>query len=70
MKTLKFNTNIKCSGCVAKVTPHLDAVEGIEKWNVDIYNPSKPLTVETENLSADEVKAIVEKAGFNAEPAQ
>lgn len=67
MRTLKFKTNIKCSGCVAKVTPHLDEAKGIEKWEVDIYNPSKPLTVETGNLSEEEVKAIVEKAGFNAE---
>ena len=68
MKTLKFNTNIKCMGCVEKVTPHLNSAEGIEKWEVDIYNPSKPLTVETENLSPEEVKAIVEKAGFKADP--
>lgn len=67
MTTLKFKTNIKCSGCVAKVTPHLDEAKGIESWNVDIYNPSKPLTVVTENLSEEEVKAIVQKAGFNAE---
>ena len=68
MKTLKFKTNIKCSGCIAKVTPHLNEAEGIEKWEVDIYNPSKPLTVETSDLSEEEIKAIVEKAGFNAEP--
>ncbi len=70
MNTLQFKTNIKCSGCVAKVSPHLDAAEGIQEWNVDIYNPSKPLTVEAEGLSEEEVKAIIERAGFSAEPTQ
>lgn len=70
MRTLKFKTNIKCSGCIAKVIPHLDEAQGIDKWEVDIYNPAKPLTVETGTLSEEEVKAIIEKAGFNAEPIQ
>ena len=39
MKTLKFKTNIKCTGCVAKVTPFLNDEKGIEKWDVDIFNP-------------------------------
>jgi copper chaperone len=68
MKTLKFKTNIKCSGCVAKVTPHLNEAKGIEKWEVDIYDPAKPLTVETNDLSAEEVKELISNAGFNAEP--
>ncbi len=29
METLKFKTNINCGGCVAKVTPELNATEGI-----------------------------------------
>jgi len=67
MKTLKFKTNIKCSGCVATVTPHLDQVEGIENWEVDINNPDKVLSVQTEEVSAEEVRQTVEKAGFKAE---
>jgi copper chaperone len=67
MKTLQFKTNIKCGGCIAAVTPHLDQVEGIEKWEVDTANPDKVLSVETENLSADEIKQAVEKAGYKAE---
>ena len=39
----------------------------IKEWEVDTQNPSKILTVETEDLSAEEVKQIVEKAGFKAE---
>jgi copper chaperone len=67
MKTLKFKTNINCSGCMAGITPHLNGADGIEKWEVDTNNPQKILTVETEHLSADEVAAVVTKAGFKAE---
>lgn len=67
MSTLKFKTTIKCSGCLANTTPHLNAVEGIEKWEVDIMNPSKILTVETAGATERDVIAAVEKAGYTAE---
>jgi copper chaperone len=67
MKTLKFKSNIKCMGCVSRVTPVLNNAESIEKWNVDIYNPQKTLTVETDSLNAKEVADLLEKAGFTAE---
>ena len=54
-------------GCVSRVSPVLNEAEGIEKWNVDIYDPQKTLTVETETLNAREVANLVEKAGFRAE---
>ncbi|WP_420317872.1 heavy-metal-associated domain-containing protein [Ekhidna sp.] len=67
MNTLKFKTTIKCSGCLANVTPHLNAAEGIEKWEVDIMNPNKILIVETAGASEGDVIAAVEKAGYTAE---
>ena len=67
MKQYQFKTNINCGGCVAKVTPVLNQNEEIKEWNVDTNNPNKILTIETENLGEDEVKAIVSKAGFKAE---
>ena len=67
MKQYQFKTNINCSGCVAKITPHLNAAKDVKEWKVDTTNPAKVLTVETENLGADEVETIVAKAGFKAE---
>lgn len=67
MKTLKFKTNIKCTGCVAKVTPFLNDEKGIEKWDVDILNPEKILSVETESINSDKIIEAIEKAGFKAE---
>lgn len=68
MKTLKFKTNIKCGGCVAAVTPHLNAVEGVAgNWQVDLQNPDRVLTVQTEGAGPDTIKEAVQKAGYKAE---
>ena len=67
MKQYQFKTNINCSGCVEKVTPVLDQNKGISDWKVDTNNPNKILTVETESLNEEQVKEIVQKAGFKAE---
>jgi copper chaperone len=66
MKTSKFKTTIKCSGCVATVTPFLNEAIGENNWQVDLNNPSRILTVTGEN---DETKVIqaLEKAGYKAE---
>ncbi|MDX5347844.1 MAG: heavy-metal-associated domain-containing protein [Hymenobacteraceae bacterium] len=67
MKTLKFKTNINCGGCVSSVTPFLNNDKNISHWEVDTNNPEKILTVQGENVTADEVKALVNEAGFKAE---
>jgi copper chaperone CopZ len=66
METIKFKTTIKCSGCLAKVTPHLNEALGEHNWDVDITVPSKVLTVAGQH---DETKVMstVERAGFKAE---
>lgn len=67
MSELKFKTNIKCSGCLAKVTPHLDKLEGIEKWDVDIADANKVLTVNSELVNDAQVITAVAEAGYQAE---
>lgn len=60
-----FKTNINCGGCIAKVTPFLDGESQIDNWEVDTENPNKILTVETEDLSKEEIMKLVESAGFD-----
>ena len=68
MQTLKFKTNIKCSGCIAKSTPYLNEAVGEDNWEVDINNPNKVLTVATnDGVEPTKVIKAVEAAGFNAE---
>ena len=67
METLKFKTNIKCGGCIAAVTPHLNQLSGIKNWQVDTINPDKILTVDSDGLSANEIILKIQKAGYTAE---
>lgn len=63
---MKFETNIKCSGCVATATPHLNEAAGEGTWNFDMQ--SKVLTVQTGKASAQDVVKAMEKAGYKATP--
>ncbi|MGI8950517.1 MAG: heavy-metal-associated domain-containing protein [Chitinophagaceae bacterium] len=67
METLKFKTNINCGGCVARVTPVLNANKGIENWEVNTNNPDKILTVQTSFLKPENIIQEVNKAGFKIE---
>jgi copper chaperone len=66
MESLKFKTTIKCSGCVAKVTPFLNEALGEDNWEVDYNNPQKVLTVVDEKDQQKVIQAV-EKAGYKAE---
>lgn len=62
-----FATNINCGGCIAKVTPFINAVEGVINWSVDTTHPQKILMVETKNQQAEKIIEAVRKAGFQIE---
>jgi copper chaperone len=63
----QFKTNIQCGGCVEAVSPYLDANNEIKHWEVDINNPNKVLTVETDHLSGEMIRNIIKIAGYSAE---
>jgi copper chaperone len=67
MKTLQFKTTIKCAGCLEKVTPFLNEKLTPEEWEVDIFNPSKILTVNSDKMTEEEVEEKVKQAGFQIE---
>jgi len=67
MNTLKFKTNVNCGGCIATITPHLNQLKGIIKWNVDTTNPLKILTVETQDLTPGDIVDLLGKAGYKAD---
>jgi copper chaperone CopZ len=66
-KTYQFKTNINCSGCVAKVKPHMDGAQGISQWEVDTNNKDKVLTVKSDGMTQDQIMETVQKAGFRIE---
>ena len=69
MKPHTFKTNIKCSGCIAQITPYLNEAAGEDHWNVDLQNPHKILTV-TGSTDDTKIREAVQKAGFTAEKVQ
>ncbi len=66
-KKYLFKTNINCSGCLATVSPFLNAAEGIVSWTVDITNKDKVLTVHPDGISPEGVVEVVKKSGFKIE---
>jgi copper chaperone len=67
MKSLTFKTNINCSACVARVTPSLNELAGVNNWTVDINNSNKILEVKTDTLIESDIIQKLSTAGFKAE---
>lgn len=68
MKTLKFKTNIKCTGCIEKITPSLNKEVGDANWHVDLQDPNKTLTVQVDDGKQYKVVEALESIGYNASP--
>jgi copper chaperone len=68
MSTLRFKTTINCGGCIKAVTPTLNKEVGAGNWQVDTVNLDKILTITDAQVSAAQVKAAIEQAGFEAVP--
>lgn len=67
MGTAQFKTNIKCSGCIATVTPVLNELAGEGNWEVDLLSPDKVLKISADKVNEQEVKTAMEKVGYRAE---
>ena len=66
MEKLKFKTNIKCGGCVAAVTPHLNELAGENNWEVDLADERRVLSVSAD-VPATKVQEALAKAGYKGE---
>ncbi|HCW06541.1 MAG TPA: hypothetical protein DGG95_04155 [Cytophagales bacterium] len=67
--TTKFKTNIKCDGCVAKVTPSLNEIAGESHWSVDLKDPQRILTIDSE-MDEQKINLALNKVGYKAERLQ
>ena len=71
MQTLRFKTDLKCAGCMYAIKPYMDALEGIESWDVDLDSKEKIVEVVTKTATKDEIKKAIEdaisEAGYSAE---
>jgi len=67
IKVLHFKTNINCGGCIAKVTPYLDAKVGKGTWQVATENRDKILTITNPTVATEEIISAVKEAGYKIE---
>lgn len=70
MNTLQFKTNINCGNCIKSVTPFLNALETVNRWQVNTEVSDKILSVETDESETEvtqQVMQAVQEAGFRIE---
>ena len=67
MEILIFKTNLSSTKSVKKIKNHLDEMEGIIQWNVDLEDRDKVLRVKTENLDPGFIMELVTTKGFECE---
>ena len=64
METIKFKTNIKCSGCVEKVGPLLNELTGENNWEVDLESPDRILSVNNNDIEVEKIIEAIKKLGY------
>jgi copper chaperone CopZ len=71
MKTIKFKSSLKCSGCVSAIKPFMDSVPEIDSWSVDLNNPDKVIEIHTlkeyDNSLSDKISKGISKIGYTTE---
>lgn len=64
MDKYKFKTNINCNACKSAVTPFLNKESRISKWDVDLSDPERILSVEGDNIDSKEIVELIAAAGY------
>jgi copper chaperone len=64
MEILVFKTDVRSKKRVNEITPHLQKMKGIIKWNVDLQDVDKVLRIECASISPDAIEKILQQAGY------
>ena len=64
---LVFKTNVRSRRRVNDLASHLEKLEGILKWNVDLQDVDKVLRVESASVSARAIEHKLQQAGYFCE---
>lgn len=67
MEQIKLKTDLSCRHCVMKVEPVLKAEKGIISYSIDLENPDKTVTIESDGANIDQLLIDFKKAGYHAE---
>jgi copper chaperone len=68
MEKIILKTTLNCGGCITKVSPFMNELEGVASWKVDTNVADKLMTVEADDdISPSVIIEAIEQAGFKAE---
>ena len=67
MEILVFKTNLQYKKSIKQVTPHLNELKGVIRWNVDFHDKDKILRIVSDDLSPQVVENTLKNAGYNCE---
>lgn len=70
MEVLVFKTNLRFKKQINAVTPHINNLQGVARWNVDLDDTDKILRIESVDLSPRSVEATLQQAGYFCEELQ
>ena len=70
MEVLVFKTNLRFKKQINAVTPHINNLHGITRWNVDLDDIDRVLRIESDNLSPRKVEVTLQQAGYFCEELQ
>lgn len=67
MDILIFKTNVSGKNNVNEVSPHLESLNGIQRYTFDLDDIDKVLRVEARGLSSQKIESVIKKAGYHCE---
>ena len=70
MEILVFKTDIRDRRRIIEVEPHIENMEGIIKWNVDLQDVDKVLRIECTSIPPALIENNLQKAGYYCEELQ
>ena len=67
MNILIFKTNLNNPELINLAQPIIQNIQGIKRWNIDIYDCDNVLRIESTELKAHSVASVLQKAGYFCE---
>ena len=67
MEILVFKTNIRNQRQLSVIVPHMNNVQGIHQWNVDMHDRDRILRVQSIDVAPQTIEGIVRRAGYKCE---
>ncbi len=67
MDILVFKTNLRYRKNINHIGTHLDNLQGIIRWNVDLHDKDRVLRIEAKDLSPRVIENTLSHAGYSCE---